>query len=467
MRVTDLFTLNERQQEFVKVCSDPKVKEALICGSIRSGKSQVCARILVSWAMQHPGLYMACRATYRELEDSTKRIFLNGDGALPPAIPPEIIADNGRAISKQDQKVRLINGSEILFRSLEESEKGKSKIRNITLSGAFIDQLEEFDGEFARQMYQEVVSRCSHPIGPRKVISAANPGAETHWAYDRLVNPDTRLDVSRYVHVTLFDNEVNLPDDYVVWAKRQESENPDFYERFILGKWGAFGGKRFKSFRKDRHVVPFSELPSDYRSWEIIEGIDFGYANPFAAVWVGIDYDGRWWVLNEHYQTEEPISFHATRIREIRERLGISPTYTFIDPSTFNRQRAEFESVAFELQQYGIQCGRGQNERLGGWARLDELLTERLDDGKPRLLITDACPNLIRELVSARFKEGTDDIEKENDHALDALRYVVMTRPPSPVRGIPELPTRQARIEALVKSQHERALGRRERVYFG
>jgi phage terminase large subunit len=461
VQVRDDFVLTEKQRAFALASNDPKAKEILFGGAIRSGKSQVAARILVGWAMQKPGVYAACRATYRELEDSTKRIFLQGDGALPPAVPHEIIADSGRAIFKQDQKVILTNGSEILFRSLEETEKGKAKFRNITLSGAFIDQLEEFDSDMAQALYQEILSRLSHPLGPRKMIAAANPGPETHWAYERFVDPETRRQYpdTRYVHVEMSDNvspldgQSHLPDDYVAWAYKQEETNPDFFRRFVLGQWGAFGGKRFKSFHRDSHVVPPFQVPSE---WEVLEGIDYGIANPFAVVWVAVDWDGRWWVVAEHHEAEQPLAYHAGRIREIREQLNLSPSYTFIDPSTFNRTRQEFESVAFELQTLGIQVGRAQNERIGGWARLDELMLERLDDGQPRLVIMDRCTNLLKELPNARFKEGSDDIEKENDHALDALRYVVMTRPPSPVKKKPVLEPREERIENMMRRLNDR-----------
>ena len=66
--------------------------------------------------------------------------------------------------------------------------------------------------------------------------------------------------------------------------------------------------------------------------------------------------------------------------------------------------------------------------------RIEELLSETMEDGLPRLRIFSSCRNLLKELPSARIKEGTDDIEKENDHALDAMRYAIMSRMPHPER---------------------------------
>ena len=379
---------------------------------------------------------------------------------LEPAIPPHLIAQNG--VSEKHERVTLVNGSQILFRSLEENEKGRAKIRNITLSGAFVDQLEEFDTNQAHALYDELLGRLSHPSGPRKLIACANPGPETHWAYDRIVNDKTRHADCRYVHVVLQDNQDNLPADYVKFIESRKETAPDWYDRFVLGKWGAFGGKRFKSWRKDINVVKPFDIPSD---WEIVEAIDYGWSNPFAVVWCAIDYEGVWWVVAEHYEEEQPISYHARKIKEMRDRYQLRPSATYIDPSTYAR-RGEYESVHSELDECGIHAGKAQNERLGGWARIDEMLSARdAIDGGPRLRIFDRCENLIRELPNLRIKEGTDDVEKEYDHAADALRYGIMSRPQTPT----ERPKEPENVRA---EQVERLLTRHEKdsrvpLYFG
>jgi hypothetical protein len=67
------------------------------------------------------------RLTYRELEDSTKKAMLHGDGSLPPLIPPELVAQ----YRASDNLVHLKNGAVILFRSLDEP----AKLLNLTLGG--------------------------------------------------------------------------------------------------------------------------------------------------------------------------------------------------------------------------------------------------------------------------------------------------------------------------------------------
>jgi hypothetical protein len=360
------------------------------------------------------------------LEDSTKAAFLRGDGKMPPACPPALIA---RYVAK-DEMVILHNGAEILFRSAENPSETEDKLRNVTIAGFFIDQVEELAGSDYFQMYETLISRMSDPRGPRKSILVANPGPEDHWVHRRFVDERTRDSYPwcRRVHVQLSENEWNLPESYIRSMKRRESTNNMWYRRFILGEWGAFGGKRFPVWDPALHVVEPFTIPPE---WEVVAGLDYGWANPTAAIYCAVDFEGRWWVIGEHYESEKPVSWHARKMKELEIELNVTPSSLWLDPSTWAR-RSEYESPAIEFADYGIYAGRAQNDRLGGWNRIDEMLSEVMPDGYPRLRFFNTCPNLIKELPNLRIKDGTDDIVKENDHAVDALRYAIMSRSPSP-----------------------------------
>lgn len=416
-----------KQSAFWEACHDPEAEEILFDGAIRSGKTQAACKMIASWAWQLGGpnwKFVIMRRTYRELEDSTKAAFLRGDGKMPPACPPQLI----RRFLAKDEMAILHNGAEILFRSAENAAETEDKLRNVTLAGVFIDQVEELDSPEYFQMYETLISRCSDPRGPRKVVLVANPGPEDHWVHRRFVDPFTSVGFTRRVHVTLEENKWNLPATYVRSMERRRESNPAWYKRFVLGEWGAFAGKRFANWDEQIHVCEPFEIPA---GWEIVQGIDYGWANPTASIWCAIDYEGRWWVVAEHYEREKPISWHCKLMRSIETTLNISPSSRWLDPSTWAK-RTEYEAPALEFADYGIDCGRAQNDRLGGWNRLEEFLSDTMEDGLPRLRIFSTCRNLIKEIPNARIKDGTDDIEKENDHALDALRYAIMSRMPHP-----------------------------------
>lgn len=420
-------SMNVRQLEFFQLTDEPGVEEVLFDGAIRSGKTQAACKKIAAWAWHLGGpnwKFCILRKTYRELADSTQAAFWKGDGKMPPACPPELI---DQYLAK-DEVVILKNGSQIIFRSAEEPEKTEQKIRNVTLAGFFIDQVEEFDGPGYFQLYETLLSRCSDPRGPIMGLLVANPGPEDHWVHKRFVDPSSREPQTRRVTATLFDNQHNLDPRYFQRMVRRRETNPLFYRRYVLGEWGAFGGKRFPTWDPMRHVVEPFPVPS---GWEIVQGIDYGWANPTAGIYCAIDYEGRWWVVGEYFQREKPISIHAREMRNIEMDLGIQPSSRFLDPSAWAR-KSEYEAPAAEFADYGIDCGRAQNDRLGGWNRIEEMLSKDMPDTRPQLQIFSSCRNLIRELPNLRIKQGTDDVEKINDHASDALRYAIMTRMPHP-----------------------------------
>lgn len=437
--IRDKFKPNPKQAEFFQACADPHAEEIMYDGSIRAGKTQAACKQIVAWAWKHGGRYLVARKTYPELVDSTMKVMLSGEGGLPPACPHEIMRGGTLAEGYRagERVLYLANGSEILFRNLESAEEGRAKLRNISLNGIFIDQVEELDGDEWGEFYEELLGRLSDPRGPRKVILAANPGPTDHWVYKRFIEEENRelYPWTRYIHCTLYDNQENLDPRYFESRVRTLRTNPEYYRRMVLGEWGAFGGKRFKTFEASKHIIEPFQIPGH---WELMEAIDYGHAHPFCCLWVAIDEQERWYVVDEHYESERPISYHAKVIQGRRETLASTPAVTWMDPSAF-APNGQYESVAYELTDFAIYPARAQNDRIGGWARLEELLTDEVDDGRgglaPRLRIFSSCKNLLRELPNARYKEGSDDIEKKNDHALDALRYAVMSRPPVPKRS--------------------------------
>lgn len=446
----DTFKPNAKQRQFWRAANQPysEVEEVLFDGAIRGGKTQAGAKLIVAWAMRYGGTYVISRFSYRELEDSTKKVCLYGDGALPPAIPPQLIATNpntGRPdINETHNRVRLVNGAEILFRALEPKERGK--VRNLTASGWFIDQAEELEGEDIEDFYQEIKGRCSDPRGPRKLLLVANPGATDHLLHTRFIDPITRYGKTARIHVTIHDNRDNIPYDYYLMLLATEHTNSNYFRRMVMGEWGVSGGQRFKTWDERIHVCDPFDVPAE---WTFLEGIDYGWSNPTVWLSEAIDFEGSHWVVAEHHATETDVKDHAAAIKALRAndtrhpKFGsyveqrrpfqgnLEPSASWLDPSAWNKK--ENDSVAMNFLQHGIYAAKAVNERIGGWNRLGELLNDRgTASGYPRLRIFRNCDLLIKEIPNLKIKLGTDDVEKVNDHASDALRYVEMSQMPPP-----------------------------------
>jgi PBSX family phage terminase large subunit len=451
-RVGAPFAATPKQAELARRWRDPAARVVCVGGAIRSGKSQAAARLLVETAVERPSTYLICRSTYRELEDSTKKIVLHGDGSVPPAIPPELIAQ----YRASDNVVRLKTGSEILFRSLEETNI--SKLLNITAGAFLIDQAEELDaGEAGERIFDTLLGRLSDPSGPRKALLVCNPAGLTHWVHRRLVADETRDRDARYVHVTLHDNAQNLPVDYVAAMDATRETRPAWYRSFILGEWGAFEGQAFAEFEDAIHVVWPFEVPEH---WRRFASHDHGLNHDTVFLAWAADEDGNTIVFGE-YSQPGLVSKHAAAYLERRERW--KTRHVWSDPSVFASQglstpRYFKASVATEYAEHGIILRKANNDRAAGYARLLELLHVEPGriappwaqvrsgiDGAPRLYVVSTCRQLIRQLKSAPIAtdeplagEAVDKRwESEHGHAVASLRYGAMRRP-SPSAGLPE-----------------------------
>lgn len=141
-----------------------------------------------------------------------------------------------------------------------------------------------------------------------------------------------------------------------------------------------------------------------------VGGIDFGYRNPFAALWGHLDGDGVLWIAGERYVSKQTIHEHARHL---------PPRVTwYADP-------AGAEDIA-ALRQFGLTVRKGTNDIQSGIAAV----RARLETGKLKV-VREACPNLFAEAKRYRYPSAADGeaasetpIDEAN-HALAALRYLV------------------------------------------
>jgi hypothetical protein len=154
------------------------------------------------------------------------------------------------------------------------------------------------------------------------------------------------------------------------------------------------------------HTPP--HLPS--RPLRLVGGIDFGFRNPFAAVWGILDEQDVLWIFGEHYERQAPLNQHAAKLPR--------SVYWYADPAGANE-------IA-ELRCGGFVVRRGDNAVQAGIAAV----TARIQTGRLRVLAKN-CPYLLTEARLYRYAKHTDrgaDPEKpidEHNHALAALRYLI------------------------------------------
>lgn len=405
-------------------------------GGFGNGKTTAgCLKGLLLSSM--PGNFgLIGRLTYPELRDTTRKSFFE-------LCPPEYYEPaNGGEWKRSENYLKLVNGSEIIFRHMDDiSEK---ELLSLNLGWFYIDQAEEV-GEKVFMILQSRLRLNRVPNRFGFVTCNPEPG---NWIYQKFKKPkdENRLQPDYdIIEAPSYENP-HLPAEYVQTLRDAYPE--EMQKRYIEGLWDFFEGQIYAEFDRRIHVTPPFKIPV---GWERLVGIDHGMMNPTAALWAAIDYDGNVYIYDEYYQPGI-VSEHAKTILE--KSYGQEISYWLIDPSTQAKTREKEGmpwSILEEYEDQGIFAVPANNEKLGGINRVREFLRIDLKRknpktgtfGAPKLYIFANCVNLIDELPQYQWKRmrglsarNAPEVPRDfNDHACDALRYIIMSRFPPPRRN--------------------------------
>lgn len=399
-------------------------------GGFGNGKTSAGCAECFFLAMEYPGsVGLIARATRPELKATTQHVFFEGGGGDPrtdwTGVPQELI----RSFNKTEQKLVLVNGSIIHFWPLDDP----GKLTNLNLGWFMIDQAEEVPED----MFLMLIGRLRQRNAPRKGMVLFNPNGHD-WIWRRWVRD--RMGDHVLIHAKTTDNPT-LPSDYMDAFKAYPEA---WRKRFMEGSFDVFTDQIWPEFDVDVHTIaPFAIPP-----WfEIIEGIDHGRRNPTAVVWAAFDDVGNCFIVDEHYEAGKRVSHHAGVINKRREEWGI-PNYTVIDASASQKDPNTERSVIDEYYDYGILTIPSDRHKIARVNRVAEWLRrdpehphfrtkEHSEDGWPRIYIFRNCVHLIEHVPQYRWKplpptakaDAPEEPLKKDDHDVDALGYILMTRP--------------------------------------
>lgn len=205
------------------------------------------------------------------------------------------------------------------------------------------------------------------------------------------------------------------------------------------GDWDALEGVRFPQWRRDQHMIDPSDMQIPTLTGQKCIAVDYGVSSPSAMLWMVKLNDDMVVVYREIYEKELTAVQQAELIlkytREEEERSG-QQIPIVMDPAMWNRTTAgaprseipNYPTPGSPAHSFMTVLGRvphkANNERVNGWALLDEHLRVR-EDGEPRLLVMSNCSELIRTLPALpRDSVRPEDVDTNaEDHAPDALRY--------------------------------------------
>lgn len=283
--------------------------------------------------------------------------------------------------------------------------------------------------------YLRLLSSCRSTVEglePR-VFVTANPGGVGHqWVKERFIDVcppgETYFDPITgrgriFIPAKIDDNPTLLKSDphYMHFL---DSLPTALKRAWRDGDWDVFAGQYFADFKRERHVVePF--VPPEH--WLKIRGLDYGYNDPSCCLWAAVRPDGHIYVYRELYQSGLVYSALAQRITDMTadsEQIE----YTSADTNMFAATKDMGEYGHDIMGDNGVPITPANKERVAGW----NLLREYLRDD--RISIASTCVNLIRTLPTLVHDEKRlEDLDtKQEDHAADTLRYLLMSRPPIP-----------------------------------
>lgn len=344
----------------------------------------------------HPNnLYLILRKEWIDLRDSTLHDWSSWIG---------------RSVDG-DKNVKYENGSVLMFRHGDDL----NALKNVNLGGALMVQAEEMSEEDLWFLK----GRMRRQEGTRQIHLECNYDGH-NWIY-KLFNEQK---IGKLITTNTFDNEANLPPDYIEGLKKLPDK---IQRRHLYGSDEEMEGQVWDEFKESRHLVDPFELPV---GWDKIVALDHGVTNPTAVLWGAIDWDGKLFIIDEHYEAGKTVSYHAN---QIKKRQFYNIKRHLIDPSCSAKtlqHGQELRSIIDEYKDNGLSFSPADNTVLSGINRVNEAFKA------DKLFIFKTCYSTIREIQGYKWKrlKYTDSKNqpeeplKKDDHACDALRYMVMSR---------------------------------------
>jgi len=374
-----------------------KTKFRLISGGTGSGKTLGGVFEDLSWLIENPGCTVQI---FEPTIPMVKKILIPTLERLLscPITSNPLVTD----FNQTDKHIQFVKGGHLWFGSLEEPENAEGE----NLDFAHVDEarlVPHFDiawPSIQRRIRGSVPNK--YPTGAIVTTTPDMPGSAIHNFFE---NPKTKNPDAEVYRFSIDANAANLPAGYIENMKRIHTGS--YAERFIFGRFAAVGMGCFP-FDVTVHVPDV--LPTQFSF--VRYGLDFGWTNPSALVAIGFDSDGRAYAIDEFYETQTTIDALVNEYRRMRELYGAGPL--FCDPT-------ELQTIQ-TIHSMGVDARKYEYKRADGIRELGSRF-KVLGDGKPRLFIGRQCVNLISELME--YKEEV----KENDHAVDALRYAMPLTP--------------------------------------
>lgn len=409
--------LSKKQETVLKWChNEDNEYSAIICdGAVRSGKTSVMIVSYILWAMRYfdEADFAICGKTVRSAErniivplQSAEDINEYYDVSYSRSLSVLTVAGQGKT-----NRFYVFGGRD---------ESSYQLIQGITLSGVLLDEVALMPRSFVDQAVARTLS-----VTESKLWFNCNPEGPMHWFYMEWICKYKEKN-ALHLHFLMNDNPIMSKEAI---DRAENLYHGVFYDRYIKGLWVQAEGLIYPEQARGAGIVP--TIKRKYSTYYV--SIDYGTQNAFSmGLWGFCESDNVWYRIKEYYYSgretniQKTDSEYVSEYKKFTENLRIKAV--IVDPSA--------ASFITALKRQSVFVIPADNSVVDGIRETSDALSQ----GK--IKINDCCKDCVREFSLYHWDEkaAEDKPVKENDHAMDDMRYFVATVLSKPMPKIKKKP---------------------------
>lgn len=387
----------------------------LLVGGYGSSKSFNTALKIILKLLSEKRTALVVRNTFETHRESTYALFRE-------IVKDHLELHNQFNFTLNPMQILFPNGSKIIFKGGDSTEKLKSLVN---ISVIWIEEC----SEIREEVYHELKGRLRHPTLSLHTLLSTNPVSKDNWTYRFFFKDDLKdyfrlndeelyekriikLEDTYYHHSVVTDNKF-ATDKYIEALQETKEYDPDTYRIKFEGRFGFSGLRVFSQFQ----TMPHDEMIEKIRKIQNPSrkcGMDFGFATSYNCL-VKLVIDKNENILYIHYEYYDKNKTDPETAEDLKD-------------FAFTKELIKGDSAEPKTIRYFRQQGFNmRSARKYKGSRLQ--YTKKVKRFK-KIICSDACPNVIRELQWLTFKKDSKGIIKEDEfstdpHSLSAIWYAL------------------------------------------
>lgn len=410
--------MNKKVVEFLPWQQRAIVDDAfilLLAGAAGTGKSFMAAHKLHFMAERYPkSNLLMVRKSKSSMVNSTVLFY------------ERFVIEGNPNVKHVPSKSRFAysNGSSVFYGGLMNTDQ-REQLRSIGADGSIDMIWMEEATALSEYDYEELLTRLRGKNTPyNQVILSTNPSGYSHWINKRLI-----LGGQAKVYAPGFGVNPHNSEGYSLVMSSLTGAR---HKRMVGGKWVSEQGAVYADFDERTHVIESFEIPQE---WARYRTIDFGYKNPAVCLWAALAPSGQLYVYQQLYMS----LLRAEAFAKLINQYSFDESYraTVADWDAGDRAELDKHGIPTVTAQKDVRTGINQVRQrllLGNGDPGILIFNDSLIEPDARMKSMKRPTDLQTEFPEYRWLEDKDLQNKNqqelpvavNDHALDALRYLVM-----------------------------------------